>query len=47
MVDVIQNSGVILIGTSDSHGGIYDANGLDIAQIIDLKKNRKSLSEYV
>lgn len=47
MVDVIQNSGVILIGTSDSHGGIYDLDWLDIAQIIDLKKNRKSLSEYV
>jgi glutamate dehydrogenase/leucine dehydrogenase len=46
MIELIAKTGAILIGTSDSHGGIYDSNGLDIAQIVELKKNKKSLSEY-
>ena len=46
MIELIAKTGAILIGTSDSHGGIYDANGLDIARIIELKKNKKSLEEY-
>jgi glutamate dehydrogenase/leucine dehydrogenase len=46
MIELIAKTGAILIGTSDSHGGIFDANGLDIAQIVELKKNKKSLSEY-
>ena len=46
MIELIEKTGAILIGTSDSHGGIYDANGLDIAQIVELKKNKKSLAEY-
>ena len=46
MIELIEKSGAILIGTSDSHGGIYDANGLDIAQIVELKKNKKSLAQY-
>lgn len=46
MIELIDRTGAILIGTSDSHGGIYDESGLDIAQIVELKKNKKSLTEY-
>jgi len=46
MIELIARTGAILIGTSDSHGGIYDADGLDIARIVELKKNKKSLEEY-
>ncbi len=47
MIELISKTGAILIGTSDSHGGIYDPQGLDISQIVELKKNKKSLSEYL
>jgi glutamate dehydrogenase/leucine dehydrogenase len=46
MIELIAKTGVILIGTSDSHGGIYSSDGLDITQIVELKKNKKSLAEY-
>ena len=46
MIELIEKTGAILIGTSDSHGGIYDEKGLDITQIVELKKNKKSLAEY-
>ncbi len=46
MIELIAKTGAILIGTSDSHGGIFDANWLDITQIVELKKNKKSLAEY-
>jgi glutamate dehydrogenase/leucine dehydrogenase len=46
MIELIENTGAVLIWTSDSHGGIYDENGLDISRIVELKKNRKSLTEY-
>ncbi len=46
MIELIAKTGAILIGTSDSHGGIYDESGLDIAQIVELKTHKKSLSEY-
>jgi glutamate dehydrogenase/leucine dehydrogenase len=46
MIELIAKTGAILIGTSDSHGGIYDSNGLDISEIVALKKNKKSLEEY-
>ncbi len=46
MIELIGKTGALLIGTSDSHGGIHDENGLDIAQIVELKKSKKSLSEY-
>jgi glutamate dehydrogenase len=47
MIELIEKSGAILIGTSDSHCGIFSADGLDIAQIVELKKNKKSLAEYM
>ena len=46
MIELLEKTGAILIGTSDSHGGIYDANGLDIRQIVELKTHKKSLTEY-
>lgn len=46
MIELIDRTGAVLIGTSDSHGGIYDETGLDITQIVELKKNKKSLKEY-
>ena len=47
MIELIAKTGAILIGTSDSHGGIYHEEGLDISKIVELKKNKQSLSEYV
>lgn len=35
-----------MIGTSDSHGAIYDESGLDVSQIVGLKGDKKSLTEY-
>lgn len=46
MIELIAKTGAILIGTSDSHGAIYDEAGLDIARIVELKKEKKSLTEY-
>ena len=46
MIELIAKTGAILIATSDSHGGISDEKWLDIAKIVELKKNKKSLSEY-
>lgn len=46
MIELIAKTGAVLIGTSDSHGAIYDPRGLDITQIIALKKAKKSLNEY-
>ena len=46
MIELIAKTGAILIATSDSHGGIHDETGLDITKIIELKKNKKSLTEY-
>jgi glutamate dehydrogenase len=46
MIELVDKAGGIIIGTSDSHGAIYDPRGLDVHQIIELKKNKKSLQEY-
>lgn len=35
-----------IVGISDSGGGIYNKDGLDVAQLQDLKKNRKSVTQY-
>lgn len=47
MIELIEKAGAILIGTSDSHGGIYDANGLNVKQVVELKSEKKSLTEYL
>ena len=46
MIELIAKTGAILIGTSDSHGAIYDQAGLDIARIVELKKEKKPLTQY-
>lgn len=47
MIELIAKTGAVLIGTSDSHGAIYDDSGLDIAQIVKLKSEKKALTEYL
>lgn len=47
MIELMNEAGAILVGTSDSKTGLYDENGLDVEQIIELKKDKKSLLEYV
>lgn len=46
MIELIAKTGAVLIGTSDSHGGVYDEKGLDIEQIVKLKSEKKALTEY-
>lgn len=46
MIELIEKTGAILIGTSDSKTAIYDESGLDISKIIALKSEKKSLLEY-
>ncbi len=46
MIELIAKTGAVLIGTSDSHGAIYDQAGLDIARIVELKKEKKPLTQY-
>jgi len=38
--------GAKVVAMSDSKGGIYQADGLDIDQIAELKKKRKSVTDY-
>lgn len=46
MIELIAKTGAVLIGTSDSHGGIYHDSGLDVAQIVKLKSEKKALTDY-
>jgi glutamate dehydrogenase len=46
MIELITKTGAILIGTSDSHGWIYNEHGLDIEEIVRLKKEKQSLQGY-
>ena len=46
MIELLESTGAILVGTSDSKTALYDANGLDIKQIVELKKAKKSLLDY-
>ncbi|PZM86615.1 glutamate dehydrogenase [Candidatus Gracilibacteria bacterium] len=43
---ILGKFGVKIVGISDSKGGIYDENGLDIEKIISLKDERKSVIDY-
>lgn len=47
MIELLQKKGVLLVGTSDSKTAIYNPHGLDIEQILQIKKEKKSLTEYV
>lgn len=45
-VEILKNEGIKLVGISDSRGGIYDENGLDIEKIVSLKNEEKSVTAY-
>ena len=47
MIELIAKTGASLVATSDSKTAIYDPNGLDIKQIVQLKSQKKSLTEYI
>lgn len=38
--------GAVLVATADSHGAIYDPNGLDVEELISLKAAGRELAEY-
>lgn len=44
--EIIEKEGGIVIGISDSRGGIYNENGIDISKIVALKNEKKSVTEY-
>ncbi len=46
MMKILWKMGATIVGTSDSHGAIYDPSGLDIEKILTIKAEKKSLSEY-
>lgn len=41
----LKEKGVVLVATADSKGTIYNENGLDIAELLELKKEGKSVIE--
>ena len=43
---LLQDLGVKIVGISDSRGGIYNENGLDIQKVEALKSARKSVTDY-
>lgn len=45
-VEILKNDWVKLVWISDSRGGIYDENGLDIEKIVSLKNEGKSVTAY-
>lgn len=47
MIELLAKKGINVVAISDSHTGIHDPAGLDIDQIVTLKKNRQSLDSYV
>ena len=46
MIELIEKTWAILVGTSDSKTAIYNESGLDISRIVSLKSEKKSLTEY-
>ncbi|NVP18067.1 Glu/Leu/Phe/Val dehydrogenase [Candidatus Gracilibacteria bacterium] len=44
--EILVGLGAKLIGISDSKGGIYNENGLDLSEIVSLKNNKKSVVDY-
>lgn len=46
MISLLHDRGAILVGTADSRGAIYSADGLDVEKIIALKSAHKSVIEY-
>jgi len=42
----LRDKGALLVATADTQGGIYNANGLDIDALIELKDQGKSVADY-
>jgi glutamate dehydrogenase (NAD(P)+) len=42
----LRDKGAVLVATADTHGALYNANGLDIDELIKLKGQGKSVTEY-
>lgn len=43
----LEESGCALVGVSDSKGGVSEAQGIDVQQLIDIKANGGSVVDYV
>jgi glutamate dehydrogenase (NAD(P)+) len=43
---ILVDKGAVLVGAADSKGTIYNADGLDVGTLIELKRNGKSVSDY-
>lgn len=46
MAKLLAERGYTIIAVSDSKGGIYNANGLDIDEVIDVKEKKGAVSDY-
>jgi len=46
MASLMVDKGATIIGISDSGGWIYNKNGLDVEKLRELKKNKKSVTDY-
>ena len=46
MASLMVDRGATIIGISDSGGGIFNKDGLDVEKLQELKKNRKSVTDY-
>lgn len=46
MAKILDNWGYKIVGVSDSKGGIYNKEGLDIAQVINIKSSKKTVTAY-
>ncbi len=46
MATLLEEKGYVIVAVSDSKGGIYDAKGLDVKEVIETKKTKGSVVEY-
>jgi len=46
IASMLSSEGFKIVAVSDSRGGVFDDSGLDIAEIINLKKERKTVQDY-
>jgi glutamate dehydrogenase (NAD(P)+) len=42
----LAQSGVLLVAASDTHGTLYDPGGIDVATLVDLKSNGRTVCDY-
>lgn len=46
MAEILAKAGYKIVATSDSQGGIYNADGLDVAELVNTKNNKGPVTEY-